>query len=294
MPEDTRNTILPPNPVQNTNRDRRPAIRTMKSDIEEMFKTVKPSLVKIVGQEAAVARSREERVGAKRYYTIALAGLAVLVLLAGGAYVFLYRETPAVSTPPKLVTPAPFFATETSRTISVKVQDRAQFIRLVEDSMREQEREGTVKRIIIKVQDGEHERFATFADFFGFWRIVPPRNLLAQTEPPLMVFIYYGKDGSRIGLATKVRDLDRAQGEMLLWESTMLRDIQPLFFNVKPDTILALFEDRTYRNIDWRYLKLSQGFDFGIGYVTFPARNIMLLATSKEAMETVISRLFAQ
>ncbi len=281
----------PENTSPKSNKDKTPAIRTMKSDIEEMFKTSKSSLIKIVGQEMTEARGTIEKKEAKKYYMLIGGCLAALALLAGGAYLLFSGETPK-DVPAKLITPAPFFATETSRTVGVKIQDRAQFIRLLEDSMREREREGTVKRIIIKVQEGQNERFASMTDFFGFWRIAPPKNLLAQIEPPLMVFIYYGKDGSRLGLAAKVRDLDRAFGEMLWWESSLLRDLQPLFFNESPETILALFEDRTYRNIDWRYLKLSQNLDFGIGHAVFPARNMLILTTSKETMETVISRLF--
>lgn len=263
----------------------------MKSDIEEMFKSSKPSLIKIISRETERGPILQEKRGFKKYY-YAASGIAALAL-AGAAGYWLLTQEREMAVPIKLVTPAPFFATETSRTISIKIQDRAQFIRLLEDSMFEREREGIVKRVLIKIQDGPQERFATFSDFFStLWRIVLPQNLLAQIESPPMAFIYYGRDGARLGLAAKIRDPDRTLGAMLSWESSLLRDLQPLFFGERPETVISLFEDRTYRNIDWRYLKLSQAKDFGIGYMVFPARNLLLIALSKEAMEVAINRLF--
>lgn len=292
MPNQPQNSI--PLPAPQTTRpeiDRKPAIRTMKSDIEEMFKTTKPSLIKIVGQEVSRAEVRQEKKEQKKYLAIVALGVAMLAILAGASYYFLPQEQEP-ATPVRVAPPAPFFATEASRTISVRVQDRTQFIRLLADSMQEREREGIIKRVILKIQDGSQERFAIFSDFFGLWRIAPPQDLLPQVEPPLMTFIYYGGDGARLGLAVKVRDLDRALAGMLQWESSLLRDVQPLFFDEKPETVLSSFEDRTYRNIDWRYLKLSRGKDFGIGYAVFPARSLLVITTSKEAMETAINRLF--
>lgn len=263
----------------------------MKSDIEEMFKSSKPSLIKIISRETERGPILQEKGDLKKYY-YAVSGLAVLALIGAAGY-WLFTQEGEVVAPVKLVPPVPFFATETSRTIGIKIQDRTQFIRLLEDSMFEREREGIVKRVLIKVQDGPQERFATFSDFFStLWRIVLPQNLLAQIESSPMVFIYYGRDGARLGLAAKVRDPDRTLGAMLSWESSLLRDLQPLFFGERPETVISLFEDRTYRNIDWRYLKLSQAKDFGIGYVVFPARNLLVLATGKEPMEVAVNRLF--
>ena len=81
-------------------------------------------------------------------------------------------------------------------------------------------------------------------------------------------------------------------GDFISWENSLLSDLQPLFFDQKPDVVIAPFEDRTYRNTDWRFLKLSSEKDIGIGYTIFPAGNILILTTGKEAMETTINRLF--
>ena len=108
-----------------------------------------------------------------------------------------------------------------------------------------------------------------------------------------MAFVYTSEQGRRFGLAMETIDLDRTFLDLLSWESSLLADFLPLFFNQKPEAVITPFEDRTFRNIDWRYQKLSQAGDLGIGYALFPAKNLLVITTSKESMETVISRLFS-
>jgi len=276
---------------------RKPAIRTLKSDVEEFFKTTKPSLAQIVSQEVTQAQYRyqkkEKEEGLKKYYILGVVAALVLFLAGGGALFWFSLKARPSQTTTKISAPSPFFATETSRTISVKAGDRLQFRRLLEDSVHERERVGTVKRIVGKIQDKTEERFISFSDFFDFWKIIPPSNLVSLVDSPIMVFIYYGSDGSRIGFAVRVRDGERAFKEFLSWESTMLGDFRPLLLNEQIGEIVAFFEDRTFRNIDWRYFKLSQEKDLGIGYTIFPAKNILVFTASKEAMETVINRLYS-
>lgn len=276
---------------------RSPAIRTMKSDLEDLFKNTKPSLIQMIGRTQERLPVATGRPGKIRL----ILPLSLLALLAvAGTAVFFYLggdlKPPADGmdsrTRERLTPAAPYFATETSRTITVKKQDRSQFLRLMQDSYKETEREGTVKRIIMVLEDGPLERYATPADFFELWRIAAPGGLAERLDDNLMAFIYYGASGGRLGLAARTREPERAFANMLSWEPGLLTSITPLFFDERSDAVIAPFEDRTYRNIDWRYLKLSQERDLGIGYTVFPVGNIFILTTSKEAMETVINRLF--
>ncbi len=279
--------------------ERSPAIRTMKSDVEEFLKTTKPSLVQIIGQRAESLPTGPAK--ERRPMVIVLALAALAAILGGAAFMALggtrlWSSAPPTEEPPAAlratVAPPPYFATETSRTISVSRQDRSQFVRLMEDSWREKEREGTIKRLIVKVQDGPQERFATPEDFFQLWRISPPTDLIRQLDPNLMVFIYYGSAGSRLGMAVRTREPERVFANLLSWEPSLIVSMAPLFFDSLPDALPGPFEDRAWRNIDWRYLKLSAEQDLGVGYAVFPVGQILVLTTSKEAMETVINRLF--
>lgn len=293
---------MPPDQAQNkTSQDppdeRSPAIRTMKSDVDEFFKVTKPTVAQMISRREQEREEPAER----RPRKIILTALALTLGLGviGGGVILIMRLLPSspdsIEPGPaaKLTPPAPFFATETSRTINVNVRDRTQFIRLLEDSWREKERQGTVKRIIIKIHDGPQERFATLGDFLGFWHITPPGSVLQETDPPVMVFIYYGAAGSRLGFAVRSRLPDRTLAGILSWEPALPIVFTPLFFDEKISSPLsAVFEDRIYRNIDWRYLKLSQDRDLGIAHSIFPVGSILIFTTSKEAMETSINRLF--
>ena len=288
-------------PNQNPPATPKIAIRTMKTDMDEYLKTARPSLGSMIAQTSAGLASDEERETNKLPAIIIFSVIGVAVLGGGAFFVsqFLKGGLSAGgggqdANPPaqKISPPAPFFATETSRTITAKTNDRPGFVRLMADSMAEKEREGTVKRIVIKVQDGPQERFATISDFFDFWRIAPPQSFTDSRDAPLMVFIYYGRGGSRLGFAARARSPDRTLADMLAWEPGLLTAFTPLFFDEKTDATFAPFEDRTYRNIDWRYLKLSQDKDLGIAHAIFPASNLLIAAMSKEAMETVMNRLF--
>lgn len=276
-----------------------PAIRTMKTDAEQLFKTTKPSLIQMIGAQAHEPFPREP---ARKKPLAAFIVAGGLVLLAGGAgFFYLTRSSAPAGTArtanpraiPRSAAPA-LFATESSRTITVKKQDRAEFLRLMSDTWKEQEREGTVKRLIIMLRDGPQEYPATLADFFGLWRITPPASLTERLDQNLMVFLYQGKTGNRLGLAVRTREPERTFADMLSWEPSMLASITQVFFDERAEALAAPFEDRTYRNIDWRYLKLSQERDLGIGYAVFPVGNIFILTVGKESMETVINRLFAQ
>lgn len=275
----------------------KPAIRTMRSDAEELFKHTKPSLIQMIGnQQTAPAGARRQR---SRIPLGIIAGVLLLAGIGGGAFFVVRRmgargvAQPAGGSSVSVRTaPPPYFATEASRTITVKKQDRAGFLRLMEDSWREEEREGTVKRLIIMLQDGPQEYPATLADFFEMWRIIPPASLTQRLDQNLMVFLYSGKTGNRLGLAVRTREPERTFADMLSWESAVLAGITPLFFDERTDAITASFEDRTYRNIDWRYLKLSQERDLGLGYAVFPVGNIFVFTVGKEGMETTINRLF--
>lgn len=273
--------------------EKQSSIRTMKSDIEELFKNTKPSLVQILSKEVSIASARApaEKAGARRmlYFMRAAFVLAIFFIFAFVYVIFFGREG-AVSLP-KILAPAAYFATESSRTIAIREKDRQLFLRLMSDSAREFERPGTAKRIIIKIEKGEGE-FAKTSDFFQLYRITPPGELSSLLESHIMPFFFYTDQGTRFGFAVRVRDSDRVLRDFIQWESLLPTVFRDFFFDEEPEKSVAPFEDRTYRNIDWRYIKLSQEKDLGLGYAIFPAKNVLVLATSKETMETVINRLF--
>ena len=275
--------------------ERKINIRTMKSDMEELLKTTKPSLIQILSEEAKKETARLPRLNLAPYKNLfAVGAVSLFLALAGLAsyWFFPFRAEPAPETPRKIIAAPPLFAVESARTIETGGLDRVRFLTLINDSFRERERPGTVKRIIIKVTDGAQERFATVKDFFSFYKISPPQNILAELNSEPMFFFYYGDGGTRFGMAARAKSGDRIFRDALFWEEKMALDLRPLLFSEETPQQNFIFEDKTYRNIDWRFLKLFPERDLGIAYTAFPARNVFVLTTGKESMEVVISRLF--
>lgn len=262
----------------------------MKSDMDEFMKSAKTSLVNILAREAERQPATHPKPARKISYQYIIGGIIVIAVI--GISAFLLRSGEETPAPQRLVPPAPFFATETSRTITARTGDRQTLKALLEDSARERERPGTIKRILIKLQDGARERFATLTDLLELYDITPPPTFLDLIQPPLMTVFFRGREESRFGFVVQSNDPDRTLGIMLSWESSLLYDFRPFLFDEKPQVVLGPFEDRTYRNIDWRYLKLSQEKDIGIGYGIFPGGKNVVVATSKESMEKMIDRLF--
>ena len=271
-----------------------PAIRTMKSDLDRLFKTSPPSISQMITKSGSVNPAIKKAHRNASVYALLGVTFVILIMIGTGVYYFWDTLFP----PPqpiefiKATPPAPFFTTESSRTIEVSTTDRQKFIKLMADSMKEFERNGTMKHILVKLSDAAGERFIAPADFFDFYQITLPANLIKRFSANAMIVVYTTASGTRLGLAMKTNDVNRTLRDMLDWESSMLNDIKSLFFGVQLAPLSLTFEDRSYHNIDWRYLKLSSETDIGIGYGVFPAKNLFFITTSKEFTETIIDRLF--
>jgi len=266
----------------------------MKSDLERLFKTTPPSVAQMITKPGYVnPASKKTNFHAGAYVIL---GIAVVLIISTGGIAYYFWES--IFPPPieieiiKALPPTPFFATEASRTIDIPRTDRQQFIKLIADSMKEFERDGTIKRILVRFSDTPDQRFISITDFLDFYHIVPPESLTKRLGNDLMMFVYTTSAGTRLGLAVKTNDANRTLRDMLDWEPSMRVDFTSLFFGTQLAPVSLTFEDRSYHNIDWRYLKLSSNTDIGIGYGIFPAKNLVIIGTSKELMETIISRLF--
>lgn len=294
MPDPSNNPPQKETEASDEKGEKHPSVRTMKSDIEELFKNTKPSLVQILSKEVSMSSPRvpQENKIKIPYYIARIALPAAVLLVAVLASVLLFGQREEMP-PKKMAAPPGYFATESSRTITVREKDRPLLLRLISDSAREFERSGTIKRILIKIQKNSGEEvFAKTSDVFRFYRITPPGELPSLLESHIMPFFFYTNREARFGFAARIQNPDRVLRDFIQWESSLSAAFRPFFFDKKIEESVAPFEDRAYRNIDWRYIKLSQEEDIGIGYVIFPAKNLLVVATSKEAMETIINRLF--
>lgn len=284
----------------------------MSSDIDQLLKTGKPTISQIITKEAprpeySLPGTPQKRRNWRGIWVVIFGTVFIGAITAGGIWYFLpsmqapttpgLPPTPGIPQPPpgpiKIPPPEALFNTDASRTITVSADDRSGFLKLVTDTLQEPEREKTVKRILIKIQKGQNEHYASMAEFFDLWHIAPPQNFLQHLDPAFMFFVYYGPDGARVGFATKTRDQNRTLSDIFFWEQTLVSDVRPFFFQEQihpPEP--PLFEDRTSSNTDWRYIKLSSQKDIGIGYLIFQANRLVIFTTSKSSMENIIKTLY--
>lgn len=285
----------------------KPAIRTMKTDIQGLFKEAKPSLMQIIEQEGRTMPQNGLHAPRRHGFRfIHLVLIIVFLSAAFGAAAYLFpgifprtfpwattsTETPkptfsAEPTPPNVI-----FATEKTVTLTV-TGDRMLFLDQVSALVGiTTEREGTIKRILIKLEGEPQSRYATPTDAFNLWRVVPPARFLERVNPTLETVIYHDKDGGRFAMILHTRDASRTLADFIAWERTMVPDLAPLLFDEIVTATTTTFQDTTYRNIDWRFISLSKTEDLGIGYTIFPAQNYVVITTGRRAMEGIIDRLY--
>ncbi|MDP3771751.1 MAG: hypothetical protein Q8Q94_00025 [bacterium] len=297
--------------VSSTAREPKPAMRTMRSDMEGMFYANKPpALIQFMhqGREDTPLQTNglllNQHKTRKRSFLIPL--IVILTLGAGVVVGFFFFPQLAAKIPglrhvvspnapiPRqpAVIPMPFFATEGTEELAAPAGDRVILLELLDNLAKKSGRQGTIKRVLIKLTDERGEYYASLADLFDVERITPPPRFLDNTEGPLMTFFAATAEGERFGLVVRVTDSDRALQDLRVWETALGTNFQPLMFSSELTATTTSFTSGTYRNIDWRFLKRSVDQDLGVGYALFPARNYIILITSMRALETVIDRLF--
>ena len=268
-----------------------PAIRTMKSDVEEMFQKTRPSLGQIIGRGLEESKTRTEKEETQKY--LLLIGVSVvLIILAGAATLWLIQANRPTSEVKEIAPPPPFFAVEKSSAFTVKPEEPGEFLRSLNLEIMAIQAEGTIKNILVKVDSPAETHYLSLADFLSFLRVEPRPDLFAISNNPLMFFSYATPAGPRLGFAVKTKDPERMLRFFLLREPTLQRDFQTLLLDENPPLASIPFEDRSFRNIDWRYLKLTAEKDLGLVYAIFPTGNLFIFATSRQEMETIINRLF--
>lgn len=263
-----------------------------------------PELQDAVRRVSMEMRERRER-SKKIIYLVST--IIIFILVIGGVAYFITPKklfppdqngtpAPPPPSPPVLSIPPPFFATEASRTISIAADDRAGFLQTLRETAHESQRDGTIQQLVVKIQEdeGQKEHIATPRDLFNLMLITPPAQFLNRIEPPLMIFFYYANGRGWAGFAAKTTDTDRAFRDLLTWEPSLANDFYPLLPEETTSTPTTPFEDRTYHNIDWRYLTFPAPKDTGVGYAIFPARNLIVVVTNREMLEIAIDRLLVQ
>lgn len=272
----------------------------MQSDVERLFSESKPPLASIMnwGRETSHAKQYAalQTVPHKPKAVFFIAFSLTMFVLASvfGYWFFFMRIKPAVKPTPAATTPPPLFFTEQVATAGGTLENKVFLLQTIESAVLSSAPEGSFAYIPVKLRKEEGEYFVGAEDFFALYGIQPPPDFFLAHESFIMPFVYYSAEGPRFGFLMKSRDPKRTLQNMLIWEPSLFKNMFPLFFKETPNAVVAPFENKTFRNIDWRLLKLSDTKDIGIAYAIFPAKKALIVTTGQDAIETVINRLYEE
>ncbi|MBI2055619.1 MAG: hypothetical protein HYT42_01870 [Candidatus Sungbacteria bacterium] len=275
---------------------REPTIRTMKSDIAEFLKKTKPSLISILVKQTRADESRQTASGPARVkkLTLILSGILAILLGASGLFFYIRYLKPQ---PRELKTtaaedPAPAIFYEETDKISVTAS-QSRLIAGLNAANEKAQAVGTFRRLVIRISDNAGlDAPISVSDFFALAGASPPPRLYEAASGPGQFFIYREHSGPRLGIMFATANAARTIEALRMWEPSMPSDFALLYFGQPPQVSLEAFEDLVYRNIDFRYLALDAEKDSGLGYLYFPAKNLIIISTSEEALKLTINRLF--
>lgn len=268
-----------------------PAIRTMKSDIAAFMKETKPSLIQILTKQAELQTPPEERVRRPTpWMQIGIGAGAFIVLAASGWLVYQFLLVRPAKIPPSVEETAPTSPMLVEKTVTANVtRNPLVLFQALASAAETIEREGTFKRLIpaIKEANGETTTLGA-ADFFAILSVKAPAQISESLQGPLFVNFYYEAARPHMALVIPVKNLDRTFAGMISWESAIQRDLEVIFVGSPQEPVIAPFVDKTYRNIDYRFVVLNGR---GIGYFLFAPKNLLVITTTESAVQLIINRL---
>ncbi len=282
-----------------------PRIRTMKSDVDELFHEKKETVISAIAKETAIGlgekSQKKEDAPKNKKVLIIIGGVLSMLFLIGGGSVYYYffsassQKTTAPQKKPEILVPRPFFSMEKSRNIIVRTPDIGDFTDNLVIIQNDRERSGTIKRIVLIMRDKEeNERIGLLKDFLSASSIVLPQKLEETMTTDVNFFLYYQNDQSvRRGLIIPITNEAKAFRALVENETDFFSIWKNLYdeSDAQPGRVLA-FEDMTYRNIDIRRIQFTQKEDIGFYYAIFKSKKYLIIATSFEEIKIVIDRLF--
>lgn len=222
----------------------------------------------------------------RRGLKLVLAGFAVLLIVAGGAfYYFWYLKGSNISIEPVgNEVPAVFDSLiPVSSTVDVSLSSGSNMSSEIKTQIESMSLEvGSFHRVVV-YENGEPLAFTSFLSKL-------PIKINESVEPLLIddytLFVYKQAEGLRYGLAMGTAgDLVSA---MTGWESQMFQDLSPLFISGNPQLSGAKFQDNKNHTFAIRYLNLpdpTTSLDYAL------MNNLLVVTTSKDSMVDLISGL---
>lgn len=272
-----------------------PKIRTMKSDISEFMKETKPSLIQILTKQVEYQPPETKREKKLLPLLGILLGIVGFLVLMGGGWIgyqyFILRQTGSgPETKEETVPPSPISVEKVETRIIAR--DALALQQSIFTAGGTTERLETIKRLVIKIKEkGDNTtRLLKTKDLFEILDIPAPSQVFDSLQETLFLYTYQTRTGPRLILAAVSKSPGRTFAGILGWENSMQRDLEIMFLGEPPAPVIAPFLDKTFRNIDYRFLAIKN--ELGLGHFIFSAKNLLVISSSEEALQVVINRLF--
>jgi len=278
------------------------AIRTMKSDADELVKKEQSSFIDLVAEQAK-ARERGGpsgppiRIGpahkksrAKIIFTV----VTVILLAAGGgsAYFFLSKEEgvepkPIVRPGPEI--PRPTINAQKTSAITIQEDDRTGLLSEMSGGLLRSRNDTNFWYLpVLVTNSGRDTHIATPRELFQTLRIsVPSEDFWGGIENTFNLYVY----GEDFIFIFPVRQEPKVKGAMLAWERILPQQFATIIrgAGASPRT----FEDKIIKNIDVRIAQFSETQGRAVAWAVVSGK-FLALATSEAAIRAVIDRLVGE
>lgn len=274
-------------------------VRTYATDIAEMMKREKGSIIKIALAEQKRRDESKQKLDptATRNVIVMMLGF---ILIVGGIMVFIYsivnRSQPIDVVQSNQVFPSLFF-TENQVQIDATDLNRTELLRAIETQVANHTLVvTTINNLYISYKTPMGQQALPATVFMQKLGIDVPDVLFQNLSPQMMVGVYSQEPNNNQFLILKVKDFNETFLAMRDWETSMLSDLLR-FFQIDTssegkDIFNKDFETVTLFNKEARILKDSNGKTM-LSYIFLDPKTVMI-TTQTDAVQEVIKRLNLQ
>ncbi len=282
-------------PEQNEAKKVEPQIRTMRSDAQMYAKEKKLSSLQIAATSYARQSSTAPAVASSRSYKIPII-IAFAIILLGGVGFLLWSFLGSSPTPAPVAqeppAPEPLVKSDGVNPISFSESNPGALLSEINSERAKTFRSNAILYLPLKItkQNGLIQYLGA-KDLINILNIKTPDTFVGNITDDINLFIYSRDSARDLVIIFKAISFDRSFSSMLFWEHTMAHDLQNVLNLPDISGLSANFSDDVIQNNDTRTLKTDQG-TFVVGYTIFNKKYIVV-ATSREALDAVLSRLIA-
>jgi len=142
----------------------------------------------------------------------------------------------------------------------------------------------------ILIENKAENKVLGLKEFFETFQVKFPEGFLEKLSNDFTLFIYSGKNSTRLGFAAEIKDETGLSQALNSWEPTMEQDTEKLFIILgkQEKSSVPYFRTASYKNTSFRYLSFLPD-NFGICYSLF--NNYFFWTTSGESMTKVLDKL---